>query len=130
MLILQCILGFKSQSIDFTNTFAQADIPSGEPVFIELSRDFKSDGGKGDVVLRLKKSLYGQAEASRLWYEKLLNGLVERGFVMSKVDTCLFMPSAVICVVYVDDCLFWASSQSDIYNAMHSFKGDGPIYNW
>ena len=29
MLILQCILGLQSQSIDFTNAFAQADISSG-----------------------------------------------------------------------------------------------------
>ena len=68
MLILQCILGLQSQSIDFTNAFAQADIPSGEPVFIELSRDFKSDGGQHDVVIKLKKRLYGQAESARLWY--------------------------------------------------------------
>ena len=43
MLTLQCILGLQSQIIDFTNAFAQAYIPSGEPVFIELPRDFKSD---------------------------------------------------------------------------------------
>ena len=71
VLILQCILGFQSQSIDFTNAFAQADIPSGEPVFIELPRYFKSDGGQHDVVLKIKKSLYGKAEAAHLWYEKL-----------------------------------------------------------
>ena len=71
MLILQCILGLKSQSIDFTNAFSQEDIPSGEPVLIELPRDFKSDGGKHDFVLKLKKSLYGQAKSARLWYEKL-----------------------------------------------------------
>ena len=106
MLILQCIIGFQSQSIEFTNAFAQADIPSGEPVFIELPRDFKSDLGQGGVVLRSKKSLYGQAEASRLLYEKLQTGLLERGFVMSKVDPCLFMYKTMICVVYVDDCLF------------------------
>ena len=76
MLILQCILGLQSQSIDFTNAFAQAYIPSGEPVFIELPRYFKSDGGQYDVVLKLKKSLYGQAKAARLWYEKLRNGLL------------------------------------------------------
>ena len=29
MLILQCILGLQSKSIDFTNAFAQAYIPSG-----------------------------------------------------------------------------------------------------
>ena len=68
-MILQCIIGLKSQSIDFTNSFARADIPSGEPVFIELPRSFKSDGGQDNVVLKLKKSLYGQAEAARLWYE-------------------------------------------------------------
>ena len=52
MLILQCILRLQSQSIDFTNAFAQADITSGEPVLIELPRDFKIDGGQHDVVLK------------------------------------------------------------------------------
>ena len=36
ILILQCIIGFKSQSTDFANAFSQADIPSGKTVFIEL----------------------------------------------------------------------------------------------
>ena len=76
----------QSQSIDFTNTFSWADIPSGEPVLIDLPRDFNSDGGQHDVVLISKKSLYGQAEAARLWYGNLRTGLLERGFVISKVD--------------------------------------------
>ena len=91
MLILQCILGLKSQNIDITNYFYHEDITSGEPVFIELTRDFKSDREQHDVIFKLKKSLYGQAEAARLWYEKFRNGLLERSFVMSKVDTCLIM---------------------------------------
>ena len=130
MLMFQCILGFHSQSIDFTNAFAQAHIPGGLPVLIELPRDLKSDGGQHDVVLKLKISLYGQAEAACLWYENLRNGLLERRFVTSKVDTCLFMSKTVICVVYVDDCTFWARSQSDIDNVMKSFKEYGPSYNW
>ena len=60
MLILQCIIGFQSHSIDFTNAFDQADIPNGDPVFIELPMYFNSDRGKCYGVLRLKKSLYGQ----------------------------------------------------------------------
>ena len=130
MLILQFILGLQSQSIKFTNSFAQADIPSGGPVFVELPRGFNIDGGQHDVVLKLKKSLYGQSEAARLWYEKLRNGLLERGFVMSKVDPCMFMSNTGICVVYVDDCVFWARSQSEIDNVMKSFKEDGTSYNW
>ena len=71
MLILQCVLCMQSQSVDLKNAFSKADIPSGETVFVELPRDFNSNGVQGDIVLRLKKSLYGQAEAARLWYEKL-----------------------------------------------------------
>ena len=50
MLIYQFILGSQSQSVEFTNSFSQVDILSGEPVFIELPRDFKSDGGQGDGI--------------------------------------------------------------------------------
>ena len=41
MLILQCIIGLNSQIVDFTNTFAQADIPSGETILIELPSEFQ-----------------------------------------------------------------------------------------
>ena len=129
MLILQCTIGLHSQSIDFKNDFSQSDITSGESVLIELPRDFNSDGGQCDVVLRLKKSIYGQAEATRLWYEKFQNGLLDCGFVMIKVDPCMFMSKTVICVVYVDDCMFRAHSQYEIDNVMKSFKGDGTSYN-
>ena len=108
----------------------KADIPSGEPLFIELPMDLKIDGGQVDVVLILKKSLYGQAEAVRLYYEKLQKTFLERGFVISKVYPCMFMSKTVICVVYVDDCLFWARSQSEIDNVMNYFKEDVPSYNW
>ena len=110
MLILQFIFGLQIQSIDFTNVFPQADIPSGKPVFVEPPRYFKIYGKQGYVVIRLDKSLYGQAKSARLWYENLWNGLFDRGFVTSKVDSCLFMSKTVICVVYVDDCLFWGRS--------------------
>ena len=48
----------------------------------------------------------------------------------SKLDLCMFMSKTVICVVYVDDCLFWARSQSEIKNVMKSFKEVGSSYNW
>ena len=66
MLILQCIIGLQSQSIDFINDFSKADTTSVEPFFIEMNRYFKSDGGQGDIFLRLNKHLYSQAEASCL----------------------------------------------------------------
>ena len=68
MLTFKCIIGLQSQSIDFINKDAQADIIIGEPLLIELPRYLKSDGGQCDVVLILNKSLYGQAKSARLCY--------------------------------------------------------------
>ena len=106
-MIFKCILGLQSQSIDFTNEFSQEDIPSGDPVLIELPRDSKSYGGQCDAVIRLKKSLYSQLKAAQLWYENVQNGLLESIFVARKVDLCMIMSKAVICVVYVYDFTFW-----------------------
>ena len=46
---------------------------------------------------------------------------------MSKFDPCLFMSKTVICVVYANECLFWARSKSDIDNGMKYFKEDVPV---
>ena len=129
MLILQCNLGLQSQSIELKNALSQVDILSGDTVFIELPRDFYSDGWQCDVDIRLRKILYGVAEAALLWYEKL-RIFIYHGFVMSKLDICLFTYKTVIFVAYVDACIFWARSQSDTYNVMKSLKEDGNIYNW
>ena len=122
MLILKCILGLQSKTFDFKNSFAQSDIPSGVPVFIGPPRYFKNDGVNFDVVVSLKMILYSQDKAARLWYEKSLNGLLDRGFVVRKMDPCLLISKTVICVVYVYDFLFWNLSQSDIGNVMKSLK--------
>ena len=75
LLVLYCILGLYSQIIDFINSFARANIPTGGEVFIEISRYFKRNVGKCEVVLIMKKIVYDQAKVPQLCYEKLLNGL-------------------------------------------------------
>ena len=40
------------------------------------------------------------------------------------------MSKTMICVVYMDYCLFWPRSQYGIDNVMKYFKEDGPSYNW
>ena len=71
MLDFRYVLSLQSQSIDFANAFSQANISSGGTVFVEITMDFNSDGGQCDVVIILKESMYGQSEATLLWYEKL-----------------------------------------------------------
>ena len=54
--------------------------------------------------------------------QKLKNGLLECVFVISEVEPYLFMSKTFMCVVYVDDFIFWERSQYDIDNVMKYFK--------
>ena len=100
----------------------------GDPVYISLPP--RVPGFPQDHVLKLNKSLYGQADAPRMWYDKLRAGLEARKFTACKADPCLFISKKVICICYVDDCLWFAKDSKDINAVLQSFKDDGDKYNW
>ena len=104
-LLLTTVLseGWSTRQVDYTNAFAQAEL--NEEVYVEPPRMFGPKSGK-DCVLRLLKSLYGLRQAPRTFFEKLRQGLLDRGYVQSDIDPCLFMKQDVICVCYVDDTIF------------------------
>jgi hypothetical protein len=89
--------------VDYTNAFAQEEMK--ETVYIEAPKLFGPKSGKYLVLLFLK-SLYGLKQAPRTFYEKLRDGLLERGFTQSEIDPCLFLKKDCICVVYVDGTIF------------------------
>ena len=100
-LVLTIILANEwiTKQVDYTNAFAQAALK--EEIYIESPRGFQRGDGKN--VLKLNNSLYGLKQAPKTFYEKLRDGLIERGFTQSMIDPCLFMKKDMICVVYVDD---------------------------
>eukprot|EP00957_Ditylum_brightwellii_P195588 14903108-Ditylum_brightwellii.AAC.1 len=83
-----------------------------------------------DKVLKLNKSLYGQADAPRMWYDKPRAGLEARGFTACKADPYLFIFKKVVCIMYVDDCLWFARDSKYIDAVLKSSKEDGDKYNW
>jgi hypothetical protein len=89
-----------TKQVDYTNAFAQAKLK--EEVYIEPPKGFGRKDKK-DMVLKLIQSLYGLKQAPKTFFEKLRDGLVERGFTQSTLDPCLFLKKDMICVVYVDD---------------------------
>jgi hypothetical protein len=78
-MILTMVLqnGWATKQVDCTNEFAQAEIE--ETFYIAPPKLCGPKNGK-DVVLLLLKSLYGLKQAPRTVYEKLRDGLLERGF--------------------------------------------------
>ena len=104
-LLLSTVLteGWTTRQVDYTNAFAQAELR--EDVDVEFPKLFAPSGG-GDWVLKLLKSLYGLRQAPKTFFEKLREGLLERGYTQSNIDPCLFMKEGIMCVVYVDDTIF------------------------
>ena len=100
LLTLTLSKGWTTKQVDYNNAFAQAELK--ETVFIEPPKGFTRKDGL-DRVLRLITSLYGLRQAPKTFFEKLRDGLLERGFRQSDLDPCLFLKDKMICVVYVDD---------------------------
>jgi len=75
-------------------------------------------------VLKLKKSLYGLRQSPLNFFKRLRDALVSRGFKQSESDPCLFISKKVICVCYVDDCLFFARYQVDIGKVIASLQDE------
>eukprot|EP00957_Ditylum_brightwellii_P038175 2886435-Ditylum_brightwellii.AAC.1 len=76
-------------------------------------------------MLKLNKSFYGQADAPMMWYDKLRASLEARGFTTCKADSCLFIFKKVVCICYVNVCLWFARDNKDIDAVLKSFKEDG-----
>jgi hypothetical protein len=59
--------------------------------------------------IKLLKTLYGVKQDARQWYNKLKSGRLQLGFCVSSIDPCLFIHNDCIVLLYVDDCLLFAS---------------------
>jgi hypothetical protein len=66
-------------------------------------------------VLRLNRTLYGLRQSPRAFWLYLTEKLQRCGLKQSQLDPCLFIGSRVICIVYVDDLLFWSPKEEYIY---------------
>ncbi|MGH7974067.1 MAG: reverse transcriptase domain-containing protein, partial [bacterium] len=75
-----------------------------------------------DYVLLLFMSLYGLRQAAERWFDTLSKSLIKRGFRQSKIDPCLFYHDKMICIIYIDDCLFFAPVSSDINKMINDLQ--------
>jgi Reverse transcriptase (RNA-dependent DNA polymerase) len=116
LLVLSVIADLKTVQVDYTSAFVQADIQ--EEVYISMPRMFEQAG----YVLKLKKSVYGLKQSPLNFFLCLKEALESRGFVQSQLDPCLFSNGSVICLCYVDDCLFFGAQQEMIDSVLEDLQ--------
>ena len=87
-----------------------------------MPRGFSKPG----KVCKLKKSLYGLRQCPRNFWKHLKQNLEKIGFESKvDVDPCLFVSDKVICLTYVDDCIFFAKDAKDIEEAISKLRDNG-----
>jgi hypothetical protein len=111
-LILALLNGWATRQIDFVLAYPQADIEC--PIYMEIPSQFQYQGSRKDHCLLLKKNLYGQKQAGRVWNRYLHDGLLARGFKQSRVDMCLYYRGQVALLIYTDDGILIGPTPADI----------------
>jgi Reverse transcriptase (RNA-dependent DNA polymerase) len=108
MLMVSLMLNLATQQVDYTCAFLHALLD--DEVYCHMPRGFEQPG----KVLRLKRSLYGLKQSPKNFFDHLKRKLLALGFEQSTADPCLFIHERVICITYVDDCVFFAPNSADI----------------
>jgi hypothetical protein len=104
---------FKLYQMDVTSAFLNG--PISELVYIEQPSGFE-DSKFPNHVYKLHKTLYGLKQAPRVWYERLKDFLLRKGFEIGKADPTLFTRKVnkeiFVCQIYIDDIIFGSTNQS------------------
>lgn len=111
--------------MDVVTAFLQSEL--NEEIYMKIPEGFNSDP---NMVCKLKKSLYGLKQASRVWNRKLNNTLKNIGLTQSKTEPCVYYKlndgEITYVAIYVDDILiFTNSNESKLHikkNLSNNFK--------
>ncbi|CAM8901506.1 unnamed protein product [Rhodiola kirilowii] len=122
MATVRCLLAVASArswpvyQLDVSNAFLHGDLE--EEVYMRLPTGFYQKEKSQGQVCKLLKSIYGLKQASRQWFAKFSEALLEFGFHKSMNDYSLFTlvrgTDFIILLVYVDDVILTGTSQSII----------------
>lgn len=123
-MVLSLILGWVTNSVDFSGAFTQAFLKS--PMWMHLPRGFcSSRKGSGKTCLRLVRSIYGSRKSPRLWFEYLTKALHEMGFKSCAGDPCFLYRAGIMIVVFVDDLGIGACNQRTIDDFVGELRARG-----
>ena len=112
MFVISKLFKLHTRSIDFVMAYPQAEIKTN--IYLHPPDGIMINNQGEDLVLKLRKNLYGLKDAGRTWWECLAEGLKDLGFRSTDNDQCVWKKKGIIVIVYVDDCLIFGRSEKDV----------------
>jgi hypothetical protein len=123
-LILSIINRWETRQIDFVMAYPHTDMECD--LYIKLPAGAETIDELGDgFVLKLKKNIYEQKQARRVWHEHLKAALEDIGFTASKIDECVFYKVTTMFLCYVDDGIFAGPSREEIEDVIEQLRMRG-----
>jgi hypothetical protein len=119
-LMLTAIKKWHTRQVDFIIAYPHADIKTD--LYMDIPKGFQLHGQKSTHCLKLKKNLYGQKQAGRVWNQFLHSGLTDLGFQQSTVDECVYYRGSSILLCYVDDTILIDPSDKEIDNIIKQLQ--------
>ncbi|GFQ02696.1 retrovirus-related pol polyprotein from transposon tnt 1-94 [Phtheirospermum japonicum] len=99
------------EQMDVKMAFLHGDLE--EEIYMRQPEGFETKG-KENLVCRLKKSLSGLKQSSRMWYQKFDTHMLQLNFIRLNSNHCVYVKRAdnqfVILTLYVDDMLLIGNS--------------------
>eukprot|EP00957_Ditylum_brightwellii_P023509 1773992-Ditylum_brightwellii.AAC.1 len=90
------LYNLNTRSIDFVLSYPQAEIKS--VIYLHPPAGVIINNHGQDLVLKLKKNLYGLKDAGRTWWEHPSSGLEEMGFKQCVTDQCVWKRDGIIII--------------------------------
>ncbi|CAL9020950.1 unnamed protein product [Prunus brigantina] len=95
------------EQMDVKTTFLHRDLE--EDIYMSQPQGF-IEASKGNMVCRLKKSLYGIKQSPRQWYKHFDTYMLQIGYRRSESDCCVYSHvfkdgKIILLLLYVDDML-------------------------
>ena len=108
VLALLLIYGWYTEIIDMKGAFLHGRFEVRERIYIHIPQGFEDYYDK-DVVLLLKKTVYGTWQGAAAFWRILVQAFKELNYDRSCIDPCLYfnwtMYGLVIWISWVNDCL-------------------------
>jgi Reverse transcriptase (RNA-dependent DNA polymerase) len=123
VLILALINKWETRQVDFILAYTQAKVECD--MYMSIPRGFKVESEDQEYVLKLKKNLFGQKQAGRVWNKHLVQKLKNVGFMQSNIDECLFYKDSVIFILYTDDSILTGPNSKQVDQVIQDMKEAG-----